>query len=161
MKIISDLVKLHSDKYELEIDSITYDILNSPVSLEEIEMAGKIMKTNKAAGSDSIPAEFYKYNGGILAEPLSILFDHILEKGDYPCVWCEGLINPLWKQGSRCDPKNYGKITIVSALGKFFETTLNNRLKYVKKYYRQRTHSNLGSKTILELSTVPSFWMDW
>ena len=124
----------HSGKYELEIVSITYDILNAPVSLEKIEMAGQMLKTNKAAGSDSIPAEIYKYNGGILAEPLLILFNRILEKGDYPCAWCEGLISPLWKQESRCDPKNYRKITIVSALGKFFEIIINNRLKYVKKY---------------------------
>ena len=54
MNNISDLMKLHSDKYELEIDSITYDILNAPVSTEEIEMTGKMLKTNKAAGSDSI-----------------------------------------------------------------------------------------------------------
>ena len=95
-------------------------------------MAGKMLKANKAAGSDSISAEFYKYNGGILVEPLSILFNRILEKGDYPCAWCEGLINPLWKQESRCDPKNYRKIIIVSASGKFFEIILNNKLKYVK-----------------------------
>ena len=131
-------MKLHSDKYELEIYSITYDILNAPVSLEEIKMAGKMLETNKAARSDSIPTEFYKYSWGILEEPLSIHFNRILKKGDYPCAWCEGLINPLWKQESRCDPKNYRKITIVSALGKLFEIILNNRLKYVKKCITDR-----------------------
>ena len=73
------------------IDSITHDILNAPVSTEEIEMAGKMLKTNKSAGSDSIPAEFYEYDGGILAETLSIFFNRILEKVDYPWTWCEGL----------------------------------------------------------------------
>ena len=68
MKNISDPIKLNNGKYELEIDSITYDFLNAHVSLEDIEMAGKMLKTNKTGGSDSIPAEFYKYNGGILAE---------------------------------------------------------------------------------------------
>ena len=73
MKNISDPIKLNNGKYEPEIDSITYDFLNAPVSLEDIEIAGLMLKTNKAAGSDSIPAEFYNYNGGILAEHFQFL----------------------------------------------------------------------------------------
>ncbi len=43
-------------------------------------------------------------------------------------LWCEGLINPIFKSGNKQDPNNYRGICISSSLGKFFCSILNNRL---------------------------------
>ena len=106
------------------------DVLNAPITIDEITVAVRNLKNNKASGIDSIPAEFYKYSNGALLEPITILFNKVFESGQYPLVWCEGMINPLHKQGSKLAPENYRKITIISALGKLFEIVMNNRLVF-------------------------------
>ena len=43
-------------------------------------------------------------------------------------------INPIFKAGERSDPSNYRGITIMSCLGKLFNSVLNNRLdKYLSE----------------------------
>ena len=108
------------------------DILNGPIARDEIKTAIRNLKNNKATGVDEIPAEFYKYSDGLLIEPITILFNTVFETEDYPSIWCEGIINPLYKNNSKMLPENYRKITIMSALGKLFETVLNNRLIYAQ-----------------------------
>ena len=90
-------------------------------------------KMNKAAGTDGIPAEFYKYARDVLEQPLTALFNHLLDNGSYPSAWCEGLINPLHKRESPTLPDNYRKITITPAIGKLFDGILNNRLQFAKE----------------------------
>ena len=79
------------------------------------------MKTNKAAGTDGIPVEFYKYCGDILSQPLTTLFNHVMNTSSYPGAWCEGVINPLHKRESPALPENYRKITVTPAIGKIFD----------------------------------------
>ena len=89
-------------------------------------------KAYKAAGIDGLPVEFYKYSGGVLDNLLVALFNWIFENGHYPDEWCEGIINPIHKKDDIMIPENYRKITIIPALGKIFETVLNNRAIYAK-----------------------------
>ena len=49
---------LNSDIYE--------DILNAPISYEEIDIAPKKAKLNKGSSADLIPAEIYKYSNEYL-----------------------------------------------------------------------------------------------
>ena len=55
-------------------------------------------------------------------------FFYALQLGIYPEEWKKGYINPIFKAGERCDPSNYRGITIISCLGKLFNSVLNNRL---------------------------------
>ena len=67
----------------------------------------KKLKNNKATGVDGIPGEFYKFATEELVLPLHTIFNYILEKGDYPSQWVEGIINALHKKGDPSDPDNY------------------------------------------------------
>ena len=40
------------------------------------------------------------------------------------------MITPIFKSGSKKDPENYRKVTVLPALGKIFEIVLENRLKF-------------------------------
>ena len=40
------------------------------------------------------------------------------------------MITPIFKSGSKTDPENYRKITVLPALGKLFEIVLENCLKF-------------------------------
>ena len=143
---ITKLIDRYGDAFEIEINSTIVDILNAPIHLDEIQMSRRKLKTNKAPGIDLIPAEFYKYCDGILNKPLLFLFNSVMNAGEYPFSWCEGVVNPIYKQNSRLDTENYRKITITCALGKLFEIILNNRLTHAKKILQKEDPHQFGFK---------------
>ena len=64
---------------------------------------------------------------------IDIIILKVFECGFYPEKWCDGLVNPLHKQGEIDKAVNYRKITVASALGKIFDSILNRRLRFAKR----------------------------
>ena len=141
------IISYHDDKYMKEIrdfvlaynidsvesgfkESLSEDICNGPITIEEIIAHLGRLKNNKAAGADGIPGEFLKYVTDELCEPLFVLYNSMFDRGDWPSKWAEGIINPVHKKSSVNDPDNYRKITVMPALGKVFESILNSRLAF-------------------------------
>ena len=112
---------------------IINDIMNAPISSNEIQMALNKAKTKKAPGIDGISVEFFKYSGGKLIKPLNALFNHVLESGIYPSQWSLGIINPIYKHSEKHLPDNYRKVTLLTSIGKLFESVMNNRIMYCKE----------------------------
>ena len=48
------------------------------------------------------------------------LFNTVLDLGTMPQVWCDGLITPIFKCGTKSDPSNYRGICISSCIGNYF-----------------------------------------
>ena len=67
--------------------------------ISETAKAIRILKNNKAAGLDEIPAELPKQGGEPVAEVLTELFNHIWRAKEIPEEWREGIIIPLPKKG--------------------------------------------------------------
>ena len=61
------------------------------------------------------------------------IFNKILEKGEYPSMWGEGVITSLFKSGDIDDENNYRGITITSCVSKLFNSILNERLVLFRK----------------------------
>ena len=112
------------------IEKTVQSLLDSPFTQDEIQYALRLMKTNKATGTDGVPSEFLKYGGEDLVDVLHVVFNCILISGNFPERWAEGIISPLHKKGDRDNPENYRKITIMNSTCKLFEIILNNRLKF-------------------------------
>ena len=55
-------------------------------------------------------------------------FNIILKAEIYPNTWCEGPITPIFKSDDKSDPGNYRGIGVLSCLGKFFSSIVNQRL---------------------------------
>ena len=85
------------------------------------------LKCNKAPGEDGIPAETYKEINNQLLDLLTSIFNRILISGEYPEVWSEGIICPIYKAGERTDPRNY-RVTLLYCIAKIFTTILHTRL---------------------------------
>ena len=68
------------------------------------------------------------YSTNILLQGFVKLFNLILEVGNFPRQWCEGLITPIFKSDDRLNCNNYRGICITSCLGKFFCLILKERL---------------------------------
>ena len=125
------MADIHSSDFELP--EHYNDVLNGPISPEEISIALKKAKNNKSGGCDGIPVEFYKHTNGVLENSLCALFNHVFNSGEYPEIWATGQIAPIHKKNAVDDAGNYRKITLLPALGKIFESVLNNRLRYCRK----------------------------
>ena len=113
----------HCD-FNIQCDNIS----DPPITLDEVNFQINNLKLNKAPGIDGICNEFFKCASKELAEPLTILFNFIWDKGTFPDKWSEGLIQPLHKKGSVDFPDNYRKLTLMACMGKIFEAILNKRL---------------------------------
>ena len=103
---------------------------DAPITLQEVDKELKTLKSGKAPGMDGISNDFYKYLADYLAEPLTILFNYIWERGIFPEKWAEGIIQPLHKKGSVREPDNYRKLTLMACMGKVFESIINKRLVF-------------------------------
>ena len=114
---------------------VTFDELNVPIELTEINNAIKQLKCGKSGGEDQLLNEFFVSGRDILSPYLVSLFNFIFDIGIFPDGWGEGLIVPLHKKGSMLNPTNYRGILLLSVLGKIFTRILNNRLDgWAEKY---------------------------
>ena len=113
------------------------NIINAPITIDEIKSAMKNLKNNKASGEDLIANEYLKHSFEIMSDIYVKLFNLIFDKGLIPEQWLYGDIIPIFKnKGDKSDPKNYRPITIVSCFGKLFTSVLNNRLnKFSDQYH--------------------------
>lgn len=98
------------------------------ISKEEVSKCLHALKNGKSSGLDSISNEMLKYSEASLLPCILKIFNDILKLGVYPAEWKRGYINPIYKGGDKYDPSNYRGITIMSCIGKLFNSVLNSRL---------------------------------
>ena len=56
------------------------------------------------------------------------VFNVIFDSENFPSIWTEGIIIPLFNKGNANDANNYRGITLISCLEKIFTSVINNRL---------------------------------
>ena len=61
-------------------------------------------------------------------------------------MWVSELITPIHKKGDKLNPENYRKVTVLPALGKWFEIVLQNRLTYKNDMCCDNDQFQAGSK---------------
>ena len=96
---------------------------------EELIDAIKKTKNNKSPGLDCISNEMIKHGSEQLHLCILSLFNKIYTVGEYPDCWSTGYVTNIHKKGSHLDPYNYRGITIMSSLGKLFNSVLTTRLQ--------------------------------
>ena len=105
------------------------EVLNSPITKDEIVVAANSLKKKKASGVDNVKNEYIKHSINKLGDAYLKLFNKVIETGNVPDEWGIGLIKPLYKgKGNIHDCDNYRGITLLSCIGKLFTSVLNNRL---------------------------------
>ncbi|VDP37483.1 unnamed protein product [Schistosoma mattheei] len=89
-----------------------------PPTIEEISMAIRQIKSDKAAGPDNVPPEALKADVAATAKILHILFNKIWDEEQVPKDWKEGLLIKIPKKGDLSNCDNYRGITLLSISGK-------------------------------------------
>lgn len=127
----SDIDESHDENFDqvLNDNDQLENILNGPISENEVKIAISNLKNNKAAGIDNILNEYLKNIPSEFIPTLCKLFNIVLDSGIVPENWLVGIIKPVYKnKGDNQDPDNYRAITLISCLGKLFTSVLNSRL---------------------------------
>jgi hypothetical protein len=104
------------------------------------------IKDKKSSGIDGVPSELFKYTKDVLGDALLTLLNYVLDIGEYPEKWAEGIISPVFKAGNHNDPNNYKRITVQPAVSKILDTLVNNRLIFLTEVLDQDDIYNGGFK---------------
>ena len=125
---LSQTTKITLEVHKI-LKPVTHDILlDSVITLDELNFALKNLKNDKSPGSDKIINEFLKYNTDLFKKTILKIFNVLFDKGYFPDVWSTGLIIPIFKAGDEHDVNNYRGISLLSCVGKLFTCIINNRL---------------------------------
>ena len=106
----------------------TSNSLNDPFTLQEIEWSISKLINGKSCGLDGIPSEFYKCSKTDISPIMLLLFNKILDTGNFPESWGQSIITPIHKSGPSNNPGNYRGISITNILYKIFSGIINKRL---------------------------------
>ena len=125
----------------------TFPELDVPITCAEILKSIKKLKSDKAHGPDTLLNEYFIESAGLICGQLEVLFNKILNNGEFPKSWTQGTIIPLHKKGSYSDTNNYRGITLVSCFGKIFSSILNDRLQCWATQNSANTDGQFGFKS--------------
>nr|VZI40312.1 unnamed protein product [Spirometra erinaceieuropaei] len=109
-------------------------VLNRPsvisdATSSETSRAVQHLSSEKAPGSDAIPAEVYKYGGPLLMDHLTALFQEMCCQGKVPQDFKDATIVHLYKRkGNRHVCDNHRGISLLNIAGKIFARILLKRL---------------------------------
>ena len=106
-----------------------FDKMNIPITLNEVEISIRNLKSKKSPGFDRITNEMIRCTNSGGQKMLALLFNKILESGIFPPCWNYGLIKLINKGNDMYDPNNYRGITLNSCVGKLFCSILYKRLE--------------------------------
>jgi predicted secreted protein len=112
---------------------------DDPITRKEVWKAIRKLKCGKAPGVDGILSTIIKEAADAVGtsklkehnpvvDSLVLLFNFVFKHEVWPKRWGQGIIFPLFKEGSRLDPGNYRPIALLSQLGKLFGSIVENRL---------------------------------
>ena len=126
----------HQSYVSHQVDNSSIDdenILNKPITEEEIRTCISKLQNHKAPGIDNIINEYITTTEDILMPVCIRVFNIIFMNGIFPDVWSKGIIVPIYKKGDKTNPDNYRGITLLSCLGKLLPSIINDRItKFVE-----------------------------
>lgn len=118
------------------------------LSESDILYSIKLLDNNKGPGPDSIPPLFLKSCSSQLAKPLQIIFNKSLSNGFFPTKWKLAHITPIHKKGDLGDISNYRPISILSSMGKLFESIIQKRILFhLKSQFIPQQHGFLPKRS--------------
>ena len=97
--------------------------------LEEVKIAIKALKNNKAPGEDGMESELLKYVGEGIEKAVHELINEVWIKEEMPKDWTVGIIYPIHKKGDKAVCGNYRGITLLDGTYKVFGKILASRLE--------------------------------
>ena len=98
------------------------------LSVDDVTKAINSLNNNKAVGPDLIHNRLLKSACSVIAEPLTCFFNKCLMESIFPNPWKIAHVTPLHKKGPKELCTNYRPISLLSCVGKLFETCIHRHV---------------------------------
>ena len=109
---------------------------NITITMEEVLKELNKLDPKKALGPDNVSPQLLKRCATHLAEPLTIIFRRCLSSQHWPSQWKEARVCTIHKKKSRSEPQNYRPISLLSVVGKVFESIIAAKItKFLDSHY--------------------------
>ena len=126
------LAKLPSPSGKYGINSVkSYykNSLSTKFNISQLETQNVLeilqsLNSEKAAGIDNIPCKFLKDGANILAKHICQICNLSIKQSLFPHQCKIAKIKPLFKKGSKTDPKNYRPISLLPLISKIIERVI-------------------------------------
>ena len=125
-------------------NSVMKEIINNNFTIEEISAVLSNLKSNKAAGLDALPAEFYVSIRDVIVEDITLLLNYVIENRNIPNSWATGVKIPVPKCKNPDSIKKYRQITILPVICKIFEIAVLKRFVFVNECFNMTDPYNGG-----------------
>ena len=107
-------------------------------SKTESDKVFKILKNfdgSKAPGIDDLSGIFLKDGASLLATPITQLCNLSISSGRFPDACKIAKLKPLFKKGSKTDPKNYRPISLLPLMSKVLERIIHEQtMEFLDKH---------------------------
>ena len=113
---------------DINVEEDEDHFLNQVITIQEVEVAIKKIKSGKASGADGILGEMLKAGGRSIIIFLTLLFNKIFDSSIYPSEWSKAIVVPIFKKGNSDDPDNYRGVSLINIICKCFTSIMNKRL---------------------------------
>ena len=145
------------DKFFEGISCVPQELINmiqSPISMEELEEAIKSFITGKTPGIDGLSIEFYKTVFSIIKHELLQVLNNFYENGFIPAKYKVGLITLIPKKEPLNEMSSYRPINLLNIDLKIYTKILCSRIKPALSYLLHETQFCQPGKNIGQLITT-------
>ena len=118
----------HKVNINEEEDREDGEVAEEKITMHELEVVIKGLKSGRSPGTDKITAEMIKNMGKKGKEILLEIINKAWTSVDIPREWEEALIVPIFKKGNARDCNNYRGINLLNTIVKVYEQIINNKL---------------------------------
>ena len=95
---------------------------------EEVEKKLKGIKVTGAPGPDKVWSKVLHDMADLLAGPLTIIYNKLMEEGNVPDIWRLANVCPVFKKGAKGDPANYRPVSLTCVVGKVMESLIRDTM---------------------------------
>ena len=123
-------------------------LLNIALSEEDVLKTLRTLNVSKATGPGNVSNMLLKNTSASIVTPLTKLFRHSLDLGQFPSQWKNANVTPVFKKNNKQDKNNYRPISLLPNLGKVFERVVFNHLYKYCQDNNLLTWRNSGYKPL-------------
>ena len=126
-----------------------------------MEAAVKVLKMDKSAGVDNIPAELVQAGGEPTIDNLTSIGNKIWKTREWPTTWTQSLVITLPKKGNLQLCQNYRTISLISYPSKVILKIILNRLQPQAEEIIAEEQAGFGNRWCKREYVEPDALKEW
>ena len=115
------------DNYVKSKLPINTEFVNPPANEIFVNKFLSDLNANKSTGIDNIGPKILKLSANVITPSLTFIINKSILSGEFPSLWKEAKVKPLYKAGAKDDVNNYRPISILPTLSKLIEKWVNSQ----------------------------------